>query len=440
MKSSILSYAEQIPMVDTHEHIGDRGLGAEEKNTYDLDYLFCTPYISNRLVSAGVDPGVFSGRRNEPERFRRLIASNLDLVRGTCQYQNFARALADLYGFAEESLGLATWEDLNARIVAAYASGHRTWCREVFRRANIDRALKNTHLPYYTDFLPSLGDEERTHERRLFDTLPAFDWALFGYEREHDRTGLLQRTQAALGMDPRTLDDYLDLVRAFVAAAKDHGAVGLKCTAAYFRLLDFDIVEEADARPVYDKKPQDVTPEQAKAFQDFVMQEIVRSAGEHHLPIHVHTGAIFGTKMDLAGLAPSNLCRLLSWSGAEKTSFVLLHGGFPYTGEITVLAKTFPNVYLDYADIGMISIDTLKRCLHEWLECVPINKIVQGGDALNIEQCYGVMVRQREALAEVLAEKVGGGRVSFRLAKVIVERILSRNARELFRLDQRPHS
>jgi hypothetical protein len=100
------------------------------------------------------------------------------------------------------------------------------------------------------------------------------------------------------------------------------------------------------------------------------------------------------------------------------------------------MVKTFPNVMLDYADVGMVSYDTLKRCLHEWIECVPSNKIVQGGDALNIEQCYGVTIGQKEALAEVLAEKVEMHQLSMRLARKVAQLILLENPKRIFKISE----
>jgi hypothetical protein len=432
----ILDSIERIRIIDTHEHIGDRGLGREEDAVYSLDYLYCTPYISNRLISSGLDPAVFQTRMADPDRFRQVILDNLDSIRATCQYQNLARGFLDLYEFPEDKLTLDTWEDLNSRILKAYEQGYRGWCRTVFQRAQIAVALKNVHLPYYTRFVPSLSEKDRVLEERLFYTLPHFDWVLFGYEREKDRTKVLVPTQESLGFYPKNFDEYLELVARFVTAAKGYGAVGLKATAAYFRLLDFAIVRRSDARQVYEKNPNRLSPEEEKTFQDYLMMEVVRLAGENELPIHFHTGAIFGTKMNLSGLAPSKVCRLLSWPEARNTTFVLLHGGIPYTSEMTAMVKTFPNAMVDYSDVGMVSYDTLKRCLHEWIECVPSNKIVQGGDALNIEQCYGVIVRQKEALAEVLAEKVEARQLSMRLARKIAQQILRENPKRIFKIPE----
>ena len=434
----LLAWIEQIPIIDTHEHIGDRGLGAEEDTVFCLGQLLCTPYLSNRLVSAGVPASVFARRDDDPQTFRRTIVDNLDLVRATCQYQNFARALDDLHQFPEQELTLATWEDLDKRVVQAYSRGYRAWCAQAFQSAHIQVALKNTHLPYYTRFLPGLDADRRAQERKLFHSLPAFDWVLFGYERENERTRVLKPTQAAMDSDPANFDEYLDMVWRFVLLAKRHGAVGLKCTAAYFRMLDFQISTREEAHRTYDAKPGQITAAQAKAFQDYLMQQVILAAAEHNLPIHIHTGAIFGTSMELAGLAPSKLCTILSWPEAAAATIVLLHGGFPYTGEMSTIAKTFPNVCLDYSDVGMVSLETLRRCLHEWIECVPSNKIMQGGDALNIEQCYGVTVRQREALAQVLAEKTESGQITLPLAKSIARRILHDNAKEIFHLEAHP--
>jgi predicted TIM-barrel fold metal-dependent hydrolase len=55
----------------------------------------------------------------------------------------------------------------------------------------------------------------------------------------------------------------------------------------------------------------------------------------------------------------------------RKTKFVLVHGGWPYTRDITPLLSK-PNVFLDYSiqPLLLTTAPTVAQSLREWLEYV----------------------------------------------------------------------
>src|SRR5207248_4337597 len=93
-----------------------------------------------------------------------------------------------------------------------------------------------------------------------------------------------------------------------------------------------------------------------------------------------------------------------------KTKFILFHGGFPWVGEMGVIAqKNWQHVWIDSVWLPELSYSTAKRAFHEWLDAFPSNRLMWGGDCNHAEGIYGATEFHRRCIAEVLAEKVTAG-------------------------------
>jgi predicted TIM-barrel fold metal-dependent hydrolase len=122
----------------------------------------------------------------------------------------------------------------------------------------------------------------------------------------------------------------------------------------------------------------------------------------------------------------------------RHTQFVLLHGGYPFIGEMATLAKNHPNVFIETGWLAYIAPAVYRRAMGEWLDSVPMNKILAfGADCLHIEQTLGALLLTRHLLAQVLAGKVADSEWAESLALDCASRLLSRNAVELYRLPDR---
>ena len=100
------------------------------------------------------------------------------------------------------------------------------------------------------------------------------------------------------------------------------------------------------------------------------------------------------------------------------------------------LAKNHPNVYLECGWLAYIAPVAYRRALSEWLDSVPANKLLAfSADCLHIEQTYGTLLLTRRLLAQMLAEKIETDDWDKTLAQSVVERLLYRNAAELYQLD-----
>jgi uncharacterized protein len=119
----------------------------------------------------------------------------------------------------------------------------------------------------------------------------------------------------------------------------------------------------------------------------------------------------------------------------RQTKFVLLHGAYPFIGEVGTLAKNHPNVYIEAGWLAYIAPAAYRRAMAEWLDSVPANKIMAfGADCLHIEQTFGALLLTRRLLAQVLAGKVQDMDWDEGLARSVARGLLHDNAAELYGL------
>jgi predicted TIM-barrel fold metal-dependent hydrolase len=163
------------------------------------------------------------------------------------------------------------------------------------------------------------------------------------------------------------------------------------------------------------------------------MHTVCEKCAEFNLPFEIHTGLQAGNFNKLTYTNPLLLDNLIR--DYRKVNFVLFHGGFPYIYEIGVLAKYFPNVYLDACWLSDISISSYKRALSEWLEIVPSNKIFAwGGDQNIIEHSYASLLLAKDLIADVFVEKIDSGYFNKNLALSVMKKILRDNPVNLYKL------
>jgi hypothetical protein len=239
---------------------------------------------------------------------------------------------------------------------------------------------------------------------------------------------------------PSTLGEYLvRLVTPTLERQKRGGAVAEKFEAAYLRSLAFDKVDRAAAERVYLTK---TTPGDAeyKTLQDYLFRYIGAECGRLGMAVHIHTMAGAGSYFDVRGASPLLLESVLNDPELRKTNFVMVHGGWPFTREITPLLEK-PNAYLDYsAQSLLLPPATLAQTLREWLEWVP-EKVMFGTDAypysdeMGWEESGWIAARRgREALTIALTAMMRDDGISRDRALELARMVLRDNARKLYRL------
>ncbi len=253
---------------------------------------------------------------------------------------------------------------------------------------------------------------------------------------------VLRRYLAQTGLRhlPASFGQYLDLITRILEENQKRGGIAMKFEAAYFRSLHFDDPSRESAEAVYSKYRGGGAPahEEYRAFQDFVFRYLVREGGRLHLAVHIHSAVGAGDYFSLADGNVLNLENVLRDPRYTGTTFVLIHGGYPYWRESIWLAA-MPNVYLDSSLTEFLLYPAeFKHVLKLWLETYP-EKITFGTDAfpyneaLGAEVSYWLGVRSaRTALAAALAEMVAAGEITEAKALELAQGYLHDNAARLY--------
>ncbi|HXK02298.1 MAG TPA: amidohydrolase family protein [Verrucomicrobiae bacterium] len=274
--------------------------------------------------------------------------------------------------------------------------------------------LDNTHLA------------ERNSDRKSFFAL-------------EDQLRARYLKEAGLGAMPATLADYLSrVVTPTLERHRQGGAVAEKFEAAYLRSLAFDPADRAAAERVWAQR----APSEAdyKVLQDYLFRYVAGECGRLGMAVHLHTMAGAGGYFDVGGANPLNLESVLNEPSLRQTKFVMVHGGWPFTREITAL-MTKPNAYLDFSGQGLsLPPAELAGILREWLAFVP-EKILFATDAypysneMGWEESVWLGARNgREALGRALTEMMAAGEIDRQRAGKLARMVLRDNARALYGL------
>jgi hypothetical protein len=256
---------------------------------------------------------------------------------------------------------------------------------------------------------------------------------------------LLKRylTDLKISALPPSLDAYLrSVVTPTLERQKKNGAVAIKFEAAYLRKLDFDDPDETRARAVYARfvKGGEPPANGYKALQDFLFYYIAREAGRLGMAVHIHCISGAGGFYRQSGSNPLLLESVFNDPTLRKTNFVVVHGGYPFTKEMSSLMSK-PNVYADFSAQTFFAYPReLSDILRNWLESYP-DKILFGTDAFSFgpEVDWGELAwlsntTAREALALALTGMMQDGEIARERALELARMVLHDNAMQLYGL------
>ncbi len=421
VKKEISEHIEGVKIVDQHEHLGSP-LMREGNFEIDLPYFLTNTYLGGDLWAIGfpqesITPEKYKylekplGEDQSEERWNEL-KPYLEKLRNTIYYRHLLIALRDLYGFQDEEVDESNWRELSHSI-REKSRNRLKWSLEVLDRMKVYRVILNIGGP--------LPNDNIVRDERLVQVVSMDDFI----------RGNLDVTKNLAPESARSFSDYLNTLNQAFKMAVKAGAVGVKSTLAYERTLFFDNVAKADAERIFSKGLNEVGLQERKVFQDFMMHKVCEKCSEHNLPFQIHTGIQAGILNTLANAQPTLLTNL--FRKFPDVRFDVFHGGYPYLREAGILAKYFPNVYVDACWLAHISSTAYKQALDEWLEVVPSNKIFAwGGDHLLIEHSYASLNLAKNLVSDVLAAKVASGYFGKKIAFSVAERIMGQNAAAVY--------
>lgn len=412
----IRDHLDTVPLVDTHDHLYpypllSKMMGLEPGRSLNLASFWHRSYYRMLRPIPPWTP------ETKFEEWWPQAKAVFEVGKGTSFYRYLLPAFRDLYGVDFEHLSDEEARTLDRRISENYKDS-RWLSHVVTERANIElmfvdppwaRLALTTYYPFEVLVLNVTTLVRGFHPGE--------------FTQEFDDPYVFAKRQ---GLDIRSLEEYLELLDRLFLAAKKAGAVCLKTTLAYQRALSFENVPRARAEGVFGRPRAELSAEDIRAFEDFILWRLVELSAKHELPFQFHTG--------IARPQGSNPLLLADLIEANpKTKFILMHGGYPWLGETAILAMKFSsNVWVDTNWLATISHSAAKRAFHEWLEVIPADRLMFGADSDFPEEIYGSTVVMRRCLAEVLAEKVDAGDLEEAYALKVGRQILRENALKLF--------
>jgi predicted TIM-barrel fold metal-dependent hydrolase len=361
-------------------------------------------------------------------------------------YPWFLKAWKAIYGYPHADASEAHLKDvvpLKQKMMKQRASAYPAW---VLDQQGIDIALANRiamapdlpgarfkWVPFADPLIFPLDNSLAKAANR--------DYAAF-YPAEEK---LLQRymTESGVRSLPASLSEYCrTVVTPTLERHKAGGAVAEKLEIAYLRWLDFAPASEADAARVYAQHARGGPPSAAdyKTLQDYLFAYVAREAGRVGLAIHIHVANGGGANYDQRGSNPLLLTWAFNEPSLRKTTFVVVHGGYPaYRDTAGLIGK--PNVYADFSALSYFEgVDGQAVLLRGWLSQSP-EKVLFGSDAsptddqISWEETGWVASQTaREALAIALTAMIHDGEITRADASKIARMVLRENAKKLYGL------
>lgn len=417
-ENRIKRYVDSLHVVDTHEHLFTPEI-VNGSNFADLMLLFQQNGYDD-LISANMPRSLFDSLYNEPltptQKWKFIEPFYLNAF-NTSYMKVLQHGVNMLYGV--DGLNERTAGRVSEEIKKTYSSSRFDLILK--DSCKIDYVIQDG---YYME-----GKDDYFRYAKRFD-----HWINVRSNYTIDSLAIAQ-------VDPiYFLGDYeKSLQDAFEAGVKD-GMTVVKISLAYSRTLQFDKVPRETAQKVFRKLVNGnedlVIPfSEARPFQDYILYKLLELADKYDLPIAIHTGLQAGHGNILTHSDPLLLTNLfMDFPGVK---FVLYHGSYPFGGELAVLAKTFRNVYVDMNWMYSISPTYSERYLNEWLETVPVNKLMAfGGDCMAVENVYSELHIARGIITKVLTGKVRDGYFTEDEAKTVARMILHDNAIDFYKLIQ----
>ncbi|MCE5280229.1 MAG: amidohydrolase family protein [Planctomycetaceae bacterium] len=259
---------------------------------------------------------------------------------------------------------------------------------------------------------------ELPHGKNFFPLLNA------GPLHDFSSMGELEAVERAAGVSIASLDDLTGAVGKIVDACVAKGVVGIKDHRAYSRGLLFKapVRSAAAAEFTIVRANGSLAPHQSH-LSDYVLDAIVSCAGDHKLPVAMHTGLCAGRYGRCA--QPQNNAALLAGllERHADVQFDLYHLNMPWSEEMLALMQRFPNVTANCVWAQHLDGAGMEEFLLRALQALPADRILgYGSDGGGMGYILATLGLAKDAIAGALSRLVDRNFIS-RSAALAVARI-----------------
>jgi len=394
-KYELICYLKSQPIVNSHSH----HLPNDDHYRLGIKSVLQNSYVN------------WCGTPVPSGDFKEEISAWLNAVRTRSYLVWLEKALMDLYGI-DERLNADTWDIYDKAIRDAHQN--ENWHIYLLKeKCNYKAILLDTYW--------SPGQDNGHPD--LFKPAYRINSFFYGYNqtaRDHNGNNI----QVMYNRCITDIDEYTDFIFHVIREKKQAGCVVLKCALAYDRSLAFGEAtkEQAQRAMVKDPEPSDI-----KRFQDYIFNYICKVAAQLNMPIQIHTGLGLMTGSNAMQLQP-----LIARN--PDTTFLLMHGSYPWISDIAGLTHVYSNVWADICWLPIISTTAAHRLLHELIDVCDANRVVWGCDTWTSEESYGAKLAFIDVLSRVLSERIEAGLLCEQDARYYAKAIMHDNAAKLLGL------
>jgi predicted TIM-barrel fold metal-dependent hydrolase len=414
----ITDYIYNLRVSDSHEHLIDPVI-LKQSNLLDFT-LILHQFSYNDFISSGLPAELTEklwSNDTPPAEKWKIIRSYWDGSFNTTFNRMALLAVSRLYGI----------EDINESTVGLLSKK----IRDNYQTDWFHRILKDSCR---IDQIVQDGEYHVNNFDRIYYVKRFTGWLTVRSKFRIDSISIVQNVYPIV-----TLNDFVLSMEKELNEAVKKGIVGIKINIAYHRTLNIENPTADAARKIFQtlikseesyKMPQ----KDAKPLQDYLFHQLMLMASVRKLPVVIHTGMQSGNGINnIDNSDPALLTAIIT--RYPDIDFALFHGSYPYGGKLATLAKNFKNVYIDLSWIYAISPSYSERYLNEWLETVPVNKIMAfGGDMRCVENVYSELLIAKSIIGKVLIARVKDGYFSEEEAMTVARMILHDNVVNFYNL------
>lgn len=414
-REELLEIMQEIKTIDCHSHTN---LKSSYYKIGQINLFNLMSYYEREIYSAtGKGLGqLCADAKTDAERWQ-ILKSVVERTHNVSYWRHNVVMYRELFEMEDDDVTDDNWEKLNETIKQKTADPN--WYHHVTKDVcNLATQVRN--IPWFEDWEPE-----------YFTAVLRMESAL----NLHDKN-----TRASL---EKYLNTSIDSLKSLKQALSDlteeyceRGSVGIKLAHAYGRTLLSEHVPDDTANNIFAKAlgGGTLSTDEIKQLQDYIIFFLARMAGEMGIVFQIHTG-VQGTWGNIPDSNPLHLIPLIRAN--SSTRFDLFHAGYPYSREIGMLAKHWPNVWLNMCWMYVITMEGSRQSLNEWIDLVPGERLLGfGSDVGSPEFIYAHLIMARSCIADVLSQKVERDFLSKRVAIDLIYKMLRENAITLYGLSK----
>ena len=413
--TSLWKYIESLPVIDTHEHISSEAelLGVQ----IDIFNLFI-PYIVDNLESAGITTAEMAFMKNGQVAFKERWAvfnKYYPAIQSSTYILALQTSLAEQYQF--KNYGLEECQRVSDLLKKDFVT-------KGFMQKFMDKNKIESMLTFRS---PSSEEVRRNYGENKITLVPTVNHICVKDSKSLDEISKITETPI------HNLDDILAGIDKLFKEYNAAGIKNIKFGSAYNRELNYKERTRAEADASFAKimatpfDYSDAVPDKYYVYHlsdyhipldDYLANYMISQAAKYKMNAVFHVG-IFAWNYNSV---KNNHASSLEWliKTHPSVNFVILHAGYPYFDEAILLAKYYPNVYINMTWDHIIERGKSIEVIKSYIEMLPTSKIhLFGGDYLFPQQIYGNVIFTKENLYVAFSELIENGTLTEDQAKII---------------------